>query len=81
MSGIFANVARGYDAIHVHGNSATLVLEMMAAKMAGVPLPNSAFAQQQLLHASDSPNCMASVPDFVQQQTELQRQGRKMAFR
>ena len=33
-----ANVARGYDAIHVHGNSATLVLEMMAAKMAGVPL-------------------------------------------
>lgn len=33
-----AKAARGCDAIHAHGNSATLVLEMMAAKMAGVPL-------------------------------------------
>lgn len=33
-----ANAARGYDAIHAHGNSATLFLEMLAAKMAGVPL-------------------------------------------
>lgn len=31
-----ATVARGYDIIHVHGNSATMVLEMIAAKMAGV---------------------------------------------
>lgn len=30
--------ARGYDVIHVHGNSATLVLEMIAAKLAGVPV-------------------------------------------
>lgn len=29
-------VAKGYDIMHVHGNSATMVLEMMAAKMAGV---------------------------------------------
>lgn len=33
-----ANAARGYDIIHVHGNSATMVLEMIAAKIAGVPL-------------------------------------------
>ena len=31
-----AKAAKGYDIIHVHGNSATMVLEMMAAKMAGV---------------------------------------------
>ena len=29
-------VAKGYDVIHVHGNSATMVLEMIAAKIAGV---------------------------------------------
>lgn len=31
-----ARVARGYDIIHVHGNSATMVLEMIAARLAGV---------------------------------------------
>ncbi len=31
-----AKVARGYNVMHVHGNSATLVLEMIAAKLAGV---------------------------------------------
>lgn len=31
-------VANGYDVMHVHGNSATMVLEMMAAKLANVPL-------------------------------------------
>lgn len=31
-----ARVAKGYDIIHVHGNSATMVLEMIAAKIAGV---------------------------------------------
>ena len=30
--------AKGYDVIHVHGSSATMVLEMLAAKIAGVPL-------------------------------------------
>lgn len=33
-----AKVARGYDVVHVHGNSATMVLEMLAAKLAGVRL-------------------------------------------
>ncbi len=31
-------IARGYDIIHVHGNSATMVLEMVAARLAGVRL-------------------------------------------
>lgn len=30
-------LCRGYDIIHVHANSATSVIELMAAKMAGVP--------------------------------------------
>ena len=33
-----ASIAKGYEVIHVHGNSATMVLEMLAAKLAGVPL-------------------------------------------
>lgn len=33
-----AKVAKNYDVMHVHGNSATLVLEMLAAKLAGVKL-------------------------------------------
>jgi glycosyltransferase involved in cell wall biosynthesis len=33
-----ARVARGYDVMHAHGNSATLTLEMLAARIAGVPL-------------------------------------------
>ena len=33
-----AIIAKGYDVIHVHGNSATMVLEMLAAKIAKVPL-------------------------------------------
>lgn len=33
-----AKIARGYDIIHVHGNSATMVLEMIAAKMAKVKI-------------------------------------------
>lgn len=32
-----SRIAKGYDAIHVHGNSATMLLEMLAAKMANVP--------------------------------------------
>lgn len=31
-------VAKDYDIIHVHGNSATMVLEMIAAKLSGVKL-------------------------------------------
>lgn len=31
-----AKVARDYDVMHVHGNSATMVLEMIAARIAGV---------------------------------------------
>ena len=31
-----SKVAREYDIIHVHGNSATMVLEMMAARISGV---------------------------------------------
>ncbi len=31
-----AKVAKNYDVMHVHGNSATMVLEMIAAKLAGV---------------------------------------------
>ena len=30
-------LSKGYDVVHVHANSATAVLELMAAKMAGVP--------------------------------------------
>lgn len=30
-------LCNGYDVVHVHANSATAVLELMAAKMAGVP--------------------------------------------
>ena len=30
-------IAKGHDLIHVHGNSATMTLEMLAAKAAGVP--------------------------------------------
>lgn len=33
-----AKVARGYDIIHIHGNSATMVLEMIAAKIAKVKI-------------------------------------------
>lgn len=32
------NVAQKYDILHVHGNSATMVLEMLAAKLAGVKI-------------------------------------------
>ena len=31
-----SKIAKGYDVIHAHGNSATLLLEMIAAKSAGV---------------------------------------------
>ncbi len=31
-----AKIAKGYDIIHVHGNSATMVLEMLAGRLAGV---------------------------------------------
>lgn len=31
-----AKIARDYDVVHIHGNSATMVLEMIAAKFAGV---------------------------------------------
>lgn len=33
-----AKIARGYNIMHVHGNSATMVLEMIAAKIAGVKI-------------------------------------------
>lgn len=33
-----AEVAKGYDVMHVHGNSATMVLEMIAASIAGVKI-------------------------------------------
>lgn len=33
-----SKIAKGYDVIHVHGNSATMVLEMMAAKIADIPV-------------------------------------------
>lgn len=32
----YAQVCKNYDIVHVHGNSATMVLELLAAKMAGV---------------------------------------------
>lgn len=31
-------IASGYDIIHVHGNSATMILEMIAAKLAAIPV-------------------------------------------
>ena len=31
------NLCKGYDVVHVHANSATSVIELMAAKLAGVP--------------------------------------------
>ena len=33
-----ASAGKGFDIIHVHGNSATMLLEMTAAKMAGIPV-------------------------------------------
>lgn len=33
-----AALARGYDIVHAHGNSCTLGIEMLAAKLAGVPV-------------------------------------------
>lgn len=33
-----SRIAKGYDIIHVHGNSATMVLEMIAARLGGVEL-------------------------------------------
>lgn len=33
-----SELAHGYDILHAHGNSATMVLEMYAAKKAGVPV-------------------------------------------
>lgn len=33
-----SRIAEGYDIMHVHGNSATMVLEMIAAKLGGVKL-------------------------------------------
>ena len=33
-----SKIAKEYDVVHVHGNSATMLLEMMAAKLAGVSL-------------------------------------------
>lgn len=33
-----SRLAKGYDVVHVHGNSATMVLEMIAAKIADVKL-------------------------------------------
>lgn len=33
-----ASVAKDYDVIHVHGNSATMILEMAAAKLAHLPV-------------------------------------------
>ena len=30
-------ICKGYDVIHIHANSATSVIELMAARMAGVP--------------------------------------------
>ena len=32
----YSRACKGYDIVHVHGNSATLFLEMLAAKLAGV---------------------------------------------
>lgn len=67
------NVACGYDAIHVHGNSATLVLEMMAAKYAGVPLriahSHNSNCSMHLIHRTMWPlfqslcNCRLSCSD------------------
>ena len=34
---VLRKLCKGYDAVHVHANSATSVIELMAAKMAGVP--------------------------------------------
>ena len=33
-----SRIAKDYDVMHAHGNSATIVLEMIAAKIAGVPI-------------------------------------------
>lgn len=35
---LLSRIAKEYDVMHVHGNSATIVLEMIAAKIAGVPI-------------------------------------------
>lgn len=49
-----SELARGYDILHAHGNSATMVLEMYAAKKAGVPV--------RIAHSHNS-NCKYHVVD------------------
>lgn len=50
------SIAKGYDIIHVHGNSATMILEMVAAKLAGVPL--------RIAHSHNT-SCSLKIVDFV----------------
>lgn len=49
-----SELARGYDILHAHGNSATMVLEMYAAKKAGVPV--------RIAHSHNS-NCKYHIVD------------------
>lgn len=49
----FAGVAKTYDVIHVHGNSATMSLEMIAAKLGHVPL--------RIAHSHSSSCVMKSI--------------------
>lgn len=51
---MFDELARGYDILHAHGNSATMVLEMYAAKKAGVPV--------RIAHSHNS-NCKYHIVD------------------
>lgn len=48
-----ANISKGYDIVHVHGNSATMTLEMIAAKLGHVPV--------RIAHSHSSSCIMKSI--------------------
>lgn len=52
-----SRVAKDYDIIHVHGNSATMVLEMIAAKIAGVKV--------RIAHSHNTTCNMKSIDTLV----------------
>lgn len=52
----YAKACKGYDIVHVHGNSATMVLEMIAAKISGVKI--------RVAHSHNT-YCTAKVVDMM----------------
>lgn len=50
---MLANISKGYDIVHVHGNSATMSLEIIAAKLGHVPV--------RIAHSHSSSCVMKSI--------------------